>query len=223
MKRRFGFTIRQVVCLLLVVLSLSSCGKSCDVSCFLKVADQFVAVLTLLDNASQLYQSHVTGAIDLTLPPLKAKQENPQDELDLPKIARDWEANWNKVDKQTAELEKKFKEVESASKKYFTALDQVTKSIKDTKQRAEEAQKNRDARQKWDKAYADAKKQIDRARSLRDKGNDLKQVILLAAMRGKIAEATATLDSISREAQSLLVSLEALTAQGRSIVPPKAQ
>jgi prefoldin subunit 5 len=154
---------------------------------------------------------------------LKAKQENPQDELDLPKIARDWEANWNKVDKQTAELEKKFKEVESASKKYFTALDQVTKSIKDTKQRAEEAQKNRDARQKWDKAYADAKKQIDRARSLRDKGNDLKQVILLAAMRGKIAEATATLDSISREAQSLLVSLEALTAQGRSIVPPKAQ
>ena len=133
-------------------------------------------------------------------------------------MALDWEANWNKVDKQTAELEQKFKEVESVSKKYLTALDQLTKGIKDTKQRAEEARKNRDAKQEWDKAYADARKQIDRARSLRDKGNDLKKVILLAAMRGKIAEATATLDSITMEAQSLLVTLEALTAQGKSLV-----
>jgi hypothetical protein len=115
-------------------------------------------------------------------------------------------------------LQKRFSEVEKASDAYWDALDAVTASISDKSRRAAEQQRNEAARKKWDQAYDSARAQIARAVALRDRGADFHKVLLASAMRRQIAEYTATLDSIAKEADVLLDALASLTDQGRLIV-----
>ena len=51
-----------------------------------------------------------------------------------------------------------------------------------------ETDKNQNAKQKWDAAYDAAAINIKRAETLRDKGHDMQQIMLAAALRRQIAE-----------------------------------
>lgn len=207
-----------LVCIILST-AIGCEGAAPSARAALDAAKLFVDTLTLLNDASQLYQSNVSKAVTAAKTELAVAEEKSSEvKIDLPKIALEWEQNWKKVNEQTAELEKRFKDVEIASNKYWETLERVTNAIGDAKLREQEKKKNRDAKQKWDEAYQNAKKQIDKARALRDKGNDFHKLMIAAALRRQLAEYTATLDSIAQEAESLLKSLEALTEQGKSIV-----
>lgn len=208
---------------LLVFLFLAAmpagCGQSpISVKDALLAARAFVDALILLERASQLYQSRVAGTVKSTKEQFSRATPTSTHAIDLPKVALNWEERWKKVDEDTSSLQKQFEAVESASNNYWSILEKVTGQIEDRTLRNAEKAKNDQAKAKWDKAYEAAKQQIVKAKALRDKGNDLGRTMLAAALRRQLAEYTDTLDSLAREAEVLLRSLETLTEQGRSIV-----
>ena len=182
----------------------------------LLAAKAFIDALVLLEQASRIFQGHVGEAVQTTKTQLNGRVAGGRP--DLPAIAIQWEEKWNVVIAETARLEKQFNDVKSKSDGYWNVLVKVTQAIGDSKLREAEVKHNREAQQKWEAAYEAAAANIGRAKLLRDKGNDMKQMMLAAALRRQIAEYTTTLNSIAREAEGLLRSLETLTEQGRSIV-----
>jgi hypothetical protein len=184
----------------------------------LQAARHFIDALIALERASQVFQSRVAKTVLSTKDQLAQSSPSTSPKVDLPRVASNWEAYWAKVVEDTTTLQKKFEEVEAASKGYWDILEKVTNQIEDRTLRAAEKAKNQTAKEKWDKAYDAARLQIARATSLRDKGNDFGRTMLAAALRRQLAEYTDTLDLIAREAETLLRSLETLTEQGKSIV-----
>jgi hypothetical protein len=184
----------------------------------LYAARLFIDALALLDAASKLYRSSVNSAVHTTKEEIGASGASPADAIILPKLATIWEERWTAVIKQTAELEKQFAAVETSSARYWAILKQVTGEIKDQTTRDAETAKNKQARVKWDEAHQSAKKHIETARALRDKGSDIGKTMLAAALRGQLAEYTNKLDSLASEAEQLLAALETITEEGRKIV-----
>lgn len=211
----------RLVCLILTLflpVMLLGCNEAITASEALGAAKAFIDALQLLQDASKLYNSYVSDAVTSTKTKLSPPADNPDVKIDLPQIALDWEQKWNKVSGQLEELERKFNDVGKASDAYWEKLNQVTDAIQDTTLREREKKKNQEAKQKWDEAYQNAQKQLDAAKALRDKGNDLKNVMIAAALRRQLAEYTSTLDQIAKETENLLNALDTLTAQGREIV-----
>jgi hypothetical protein len=194
----------------------SGCSGS-ETQSVLHVSKTFVSDLGALQASSTVYHDDVQQAVDSAKKELAAAKDL---KIDLPKVAAEWEKKWKKVDEQTAVLEKNFKAVEHASKAYWNKLDEVTTAITDVKLRGREKQKNDEAKSKWEEAYANAKRQIEKAKALRDKGRDFYNVMLAVALRGQLAEYTETLNEIAAEAATLLQELERVTEQGKAIVNP---
>jgi hypothetical protein len=199
-----------------VVLCCSGCSGS-QTEAVLHVSKNFLNDLGVLRASSSVYHDDVQEAVASAK---KELAEAKDVKIDLPKVAAEWEKKWKKVDEQTAVLEKNFRAVEHASKAYWNKLDEVTTAITDPKLRAREKKKNDEAKGKWEDAYENAKRQIEKARSLRNKGRDFHNVMLAVTLRGQLAEYTDTLNEIAGEAATLLQELERVTEQGKSIVNP---
>ena len=202
-----------------IAILCTGCGPgSITASDALSAAKTFVDALSLLDHASSLYRGYVNAAVLSTKNLLHDSQSGKPNTTFLPKVALNWEKKWDAVSEQTKILEKKFDEVGTASTKYWEILERVTDEIQDKNMKDGEKKKNKEAKDKWDRAYNAAKKHLAIASALRDKGNDVGRLMLTAALRGQLAEYTNTLDSIAKEAEQLLASLETITEQGRLIV-----
>jgi hypothetical protein len=196
-----------------LALSCSGCGGPITAKEALHAASLFLEAILVLEKASNLFGEGVNAAVSTTKDQLQTDQK-----VVLSKVALEWEKNWKVVVDQTATLEENFKQVESASNEYWRVLEEVTANIEDKSLRAVETEKNKQARAKWDRAYEQAAKVLARAKDLRDKGNDIGRTMLTSALRGQLAEYTATLDSIASDAERLLRSLGIITEQGKLIV-----
>ena len=207
---------RGCLAAVLGVLLLGGCGRSVPTAReALIIARAFVDALLLLEAASKLFRVEVIAAVRSVKFQLGAVNDT---SVKLPQVAVEWEEKWAKVTERTGELEEQFADVEAKSGKYWDVLDKVTNAIVDPAVRQIEEIKNAAARIKWQKAHAAAAMNILRAKTLRDRGDDMKRTMLATVLRSQIAEYTAALDSIAREADSLMTSMESLTEQGRALV-----
>jgi hypothetical protein len=184
----------------------------------LVAAKTFIDALSILETTLRLYQSQVTVAVQSTKENLNQPNSDRTSSAVLPKAALNWEDKWKAVAERTLALEQQFEDVKKASEKYWHILEQVTDNIQDEGIRKTEKAKNEAAKAQWDRAYQAASKQIAATRALRDKGNDIGRIMLAAALRGQLAEYTNTLDSIAKEAERLIASLENIIQQGKLIV-----
>lgn len=215
LSRRAGLS--GMVCALIV--AGSGCGRAPPTARqALIAAKAFIDALLALDDVSKVFQGHVVGVVHSTKRNLATVTSGGGANIDLSQVALDWEEKWKAVSELVTALEKQFSEVKAKSDKYWQILDDVTLGIGDSEVRKAEEKKNKKSKEMWDGAYAAAEKNIKLAAAIKDKGSDVHKVMLAAALRRQLAEYTSTLDSIAREAEALLKSLEVLTVQGRSLV-----
>lgn len=200
------------------LIPLAGCGGPPSAKTALLAAKAFVDALLLLDQVSKIFQNRVSAAVNATKRQLAVPGTSTTINVDLSKVALDWEENWKSVAAQTDKLVDQFGAIKRESDNYWAVLESVTSSIADRGLRDGEEKKNKDAKKRWDSAYEAAAVNIEKAKALRDKGTDMQKVMLAAALRRQLAEYTTTLDSIAREAETLLRSLETLTEQGRTLV-----
>jgi hypothetical protein len=184
----------------------------------LLAAKAFIDALLLLDQVSKAFQGKVAEACSSTKRQFTKTGSISDQNIDLSKVAVEWEERWKAVVEQTAKLENQYSDIKKRSDEYWKVLQNVTDAIADDGIRKSESRKNEESKRKWDTAYEAAAVNISRAKTLRDKGSDMQRVILAAALRRQLEQQTSALDSIAKEAESLLRSLEGLTEQGRSLV-----
>jgi hypothetical protein len=196
-----------------------------DTKTVIRVAESFLNSLTALKEESSRYQTCVSGAVNIAKQKLSVdgdkdggKDADKKPRVKLSSVAEAWETEWKKVDAQTANLEKQFKAIAPAAEVYWAKLDEVTNGINDPKLLERQTAKVKVAKDKWELAYKNAEKQIEKAKALRTKGQDLHRVMLSQAFLKEIEGFTSDLNSIAEEAANLLKELELVTEQGKLII-----
>lgn len=133
------------------------------------------------------------------------------------KVAEDFEWGWKDVSQQIEDLEKKLSTVARASREYFEEMERIAAAIKDESMRDTEMARNQALKESWSKAFIKASQDIRGLERVRTKGHDFENLLRLSTLRKKVQENIGLLADISKEAESLLVRLEALVEEGKAL------
>lgn len=148
----------------------------------------------------------------------QASKKLTDEDPNLPKIAKDWEIEWGKIQKRYKKLHEDFDKVGTNSTEYFNQLDDLSGSINDTQLKTQELEKNKELRKKWDSSYVKASSSITKVDEVLKSGNDFHMVLVASSIRQKLEQNVVELERISEQAKTLLKDLEAFTEAGRALV-----
>ncbi|MBN2893119.1 MAG: hypothetical protein JXL97_14715 [Bacteroidales bacterium] len=196
---------------ILIVGSFSNCKRSVTKKA-LTYGDNLKDAIENFENTRQDFAKEVTESVDNTSEDLS--EENP----DLPKVATDWESQWNSIQRRFKTLEEEFSDVGTKSEEYFTQLEELSSGITDEKIKSSELRKNKELKEKWTEAYIEATENIQKIRDVLREGNDFHRVLVASSIRQKIAENIIELQSISARAKTLMTELEQFTIEGKKLI-----
>lgn len=196
---------------LIVAALLFSCGQSLTEKS-LEYGDNLKQAIEKFENDRQQFAEEVSNAVETTSEDLK--EENP----DLPKVATDWEEEWNNIQSEFSDLEESFSLVGNSSQAYFDQLEELSAGINDEKIKNSELNKNRELKDKWTKAYLDASENIQKIREVLKEGNDFHRVLVASSIRQKIEANIHELNLISQRAKTLMIELEKFTIEGKKLI-----
>ena len=144
----------------------------------------------------------------------KLSSENP----DLPKVSKDFEKEWNRIQSRYNKMKKDFDRVGKSSIDYFNKLDELSNNINNEKLRNEELGKNNVLKVKWEKTYKEAEVSVNKITEVLEAGNDFHMVLVASSIRQKLEQNVSELSTIANQAKALLKDLEAFTQAGRELV-----
>ncbi len=178
----------------------------------LRYADNLKDAIDKFESSRQKVAKHVSTASE------KATTELSKENPDVGRAARDWEQEWNDINKRFKDLEERFSQVGNTSEKYFEQLDELSKGIESEGLRQSELSKNQALREQYAVAYEDAARNIDKIREVLREGNDYHRVLVASSMRQKISQNIDELRQISERAQQIVAELEQFTIEGKKLI-----
>ncbi len=137
---------------------------------------------------------------------------------DLPKVAKDWEKDWNDIQSRYNKMKSDFEDVGKSSDAYFKQLDDLSGSISDQKLRASELAKNKQLHDSWSETYKEAAVSVAKVSKVMAEGHDFHMVLVASSIRQKLEKNVIELKAISEQAKALLKELESFTVEGRKLV-----
>ena len=147
-----------------------------------------------------------------------AEKQLTAEDPDLPKVSKDFEKQWNGIQKRYKGFKSDFDRVGKTSEEYFAKLDELVNNINKESLRQEELAKNQVLRKKWDSSYQEAKVSIEKVTQVLEAGNDFHMVLVASSIRQKLEQNVGELNLIAAQAKELLSDLEAFTMAGRELV-----
>ncbi len=148
----------------------------------------------------------------------EAEESLTQESPDLPQVSKDFEIEWNNIQKRYEKLKLDFSDVGENSTTYFDKLNELSSSISNERLRKEELAKNADLRKKWEVSYKEAEVNIQKITTVLEEGHDFHMVLVASSIRQKLEQNVEELRRIAEQAKSLLTDLEAFTQAGRELV-----
>ncbi|MCB0602733.1 MAG: hypothetical protein KDC28_15960 [Saprospiraceae bacterium] len=163
------------------------------------------------DNRQKLSEKVVISLED-------AQKKLTKDDPDLPKIAKDWEVEWNRIQDRYQKMKDDFDKTGTNSQAYFAQLDELSNNISNEVLRKQELAKNAKLKKKWDVTYQKASVSIAKITQVLESGKDFHMVLVASSIRQKLEQNVDELENIARQAKELLTDLEAFTQAGRALV-----
>jgi len=188
------------------------CGAKMTVQAVIEIANLLEAALSIFDNASAAYQTTVMEAVS----DLKSKFKIT--DADRNGIAQDWDSKRIAIAGREGDLRTKFTELTAKANTYWGALDQITSELNQRDLRESEQRKNSELHARWDKAYAAAQSKLSDIDIIRSKSEDIGRLLAIAAMRADLSKFTDQLDSMTKEADAVLASLQAFSKEGKAAI-----
>lgn len=148
----------------------------------------------------------------------EAQEKLTGNDPDLPKIAKDWEIEWNRIQDRYKKMKDDFEKTGANSQAYFSQLDELSNNISNETLRKQELAKNAELKKKWDGTYQKASVSISKITQVLESGKDFHMVLVASSIRQKLEQNVQELENIARQAKELLADLEAFTQAGRELV-----
>lgn len=196
---------------LIPLLSLVQCRWKVTKSS-IKHGEELKASIESFEDNRQKLSEKVVESLE------EARTKLTADEPNMPKISKDWEVEWNKVQKRYDKLKKDFEETGENSRAYFDRLNELSSAINNEELRKEELAKNKELRSTWDVTYKKASSSINKVTSVLEAGNDFHMVLVASTIRQKLEQNVQELENIAHQAKVLLGDLEEFTIAGRELV-----
>jgi len=199
-------------CLMIVALGfMSSCGGKVTKKA-VKKGEVFKASIEDFEKNRMKFSEQVTESIN------DANQALQEEDPNTENISKDFEKEWNDIQRRYEKMKKDFDDVGKSSNAYFEHLNELASGINREDLRKSELQKNQELLVKWEKKYSQATVDIEKVDKVLLEGNDFHRVLLLSSVRDKIQENVNDLERISTQAKDLLDDLKAFTDAGRELV-----
>jgi len=175
----------------------------------IQVAADVIQILEFFSGLLERFSSSTNSA---------QRHLNVSVETPIEQRALGWENEWMGAAASLVELRECFGRVESHIEDYFERLESETKVIKSKELREEELKKNAELLAKWGQVREKFKQQITLAEKIEQEARDIKQVLMLAAMRnqldqkieyalglhGRVRDVNAELSGLVQETRALL-------------------
>lgn len=197
--------------LIAILFIFGACGPK-ETKSALKQGDALKSSVESFEKSRQKLSNNLVNSLEEAGEKLAAEDPN------LPKVSKDFEKDWNRIQNQYEKLQKDFASVGTSSEAYFTKLDELSGSIKDDQLRKEELGKNNELRQRWEVSYKKAQQSINNVTGVLQSGHDFHMVLVASSIRQKLEQNVQELDRIATQAKELLTDLEAFTEAGRELV-----
>ena len=204
--------MKNIFLLLLVAIVLLPACKKNTTKNAMKHGERLKASINSFEDNRQKLSVKLVSSLET------AEQKLTEEDPDLPKVSKDFEKEWNSIQKRYKGFKSDFEKVGTTSKDYFAKLDELVNNINKESLRNTELAKNEVLRQKWDKSYQEAAVSIEKVTQVLEAGNDFHMVLVASSIRQKLEQNVGELNLIAAQAKELLSDLEAFTMAGRELV-----
>jgi hypothetical protein len=186
------------------------CGARATLQTVIEVSKLLLAAIDLFETSLTDYHAAVRKATR------GLRSELQQNGKNLASVALKWEAEQSPVTDRASDLRTKFNDVSGKASNYWSLLGEITDELSDVATREREQKRNQELREHWDKAYLIAQGKLDEIDRIRDKSKDVGRLLAIAALRSDLARFSESVEDISKQADSLLISLKSFTREGKA-------
>ena len=178
----------------------------------LKQGEVLKASIESFEKNRQLLSTKLVNSLE------EAEQSLTSENPNLPEVSKDFEIEWNNIQKRYDKLKTDFETVGKSSEDYFGKLNELSGSIGNERLRKEELAKNAELRKRWEVSYKEAEVNIGKVTTVLEQGHDFHMVLVASSIRQKLEQNVEELRNIAAQAKLLLADLEAFTQAGRQLV-----
>ena len=200
--------IRIIISALFLFISCTPANVTMAVKA-IEVASDLVTILDFFDRSLNEFQGSINQA------KFYLDSDN---NISSDKKAIAWEEEWKLAGIKLESIHEHYKKVEEQIEQYFLALDRETDVIQSIELRKSEHKKNKKLLKNWNTVKKKFTEQINLADAIEKEGRDIKQVLILAAMRNKLEEKVSHVLELHKRLTKVNDELSDLTTQTRKLL-----
>ena len=209
--------LKNLVYILLVSLSVTSCWKSKSPEDLIRLKDKFKSTVSSFESKKETANKNVNKGLE-TLNALKeALEETKNEDKEFARVYGDWE----KVDRRVSRLNKEYEELKQSAAELFSAMETQTNSLSDAKSKQTLLREIKKAQKKYDGTLKNTSKAIDKLRLLHGDAVEVVKALEVAAALNSFDNINSQMQSIEGRVDEIMSELNVAVVESKKLYEKK--